>query len=344
LIYNAEQQAAAPEANIPKGEPPPSETDKALDQSIDLAAQDKDPGSPEKKLVSETVASTSDKMGTLEKQKEKDAQTVNTAREREANVVPQQELYMRQLTACTETTGRLDSIIRREKSSISDHENDRKSTGKFGSFNRWWTGSDPYKIQIQNSKQVIGTVEMAKKFVVQAQGERDPAKKVDLLNKARRLAGMREVTANFTSSEQAPVSAGVNRVNTNIDHYVAEQQAITASQDTIETVMDIGGMIVTLGASGVVKAAVKKGTTEAVKLAAKKAVIKVAGELAANVGENVSVDIMKDIARAKAEGKEEVNVAETAQKTMDNMARDKSIQGGVEGGVNIAKKVIKKLV
>jgi predicted RNA binding protein YcfA (HicA-like mRNA interferase family) len=156
------------------------------------------------------------------------------------------EVKKRERDAFAETNQRLDMIINREGSTIRSAEQAKRDSGWFGGLSRALTLSDPYKIEISNARQKIGTAQHARTFVEQAKKEKDPLRKVELLNQARRLAGLREVKpGSFNVSEQRPQSSGLNRVDIDNSHFELEQEAITVTRDvaitTVVTVGTLGG-------------------------------------------------------------------------------------------------------
>jgi len=164
--------------------------------------------------------------------------------------------------AFTETKEKIRRIISREEASIRGSMENRDSAGPFGKFHRWLTKSDPYKLDISNAKRVIGTTGVAERFMNQARAETDPKKKVDTMNKARRILGMREIKGEqFVVSDKAPTSTGVSRVNTDTERYDLEQKLITVSR---EVAIDVGVTVASLG-TGTVANLVRKGGMVAAK-------------------------------------------------------------------------------
>ena len=160
-------------------------------------------------------------------------------------------------TAIEETRVRIGDVIRRENRHIQDTEADRKSSGRFGKFNRFLTGSDPYEIEIKNSKQTIGTMDVLQQFLDQAGNETDPAKQAELINKARRVLGMREVTNDFVNSKEAPTTR--QRSVTGTEHFDVEQDAITVSEKTArDAIIAVGTAPLGIGAAGI-KGAIRVG-------------------------------------------------------------------------------------
>lgn len=184
----------------------------------------------------------------------------------------QEQMKRAEKTAIDETADRLNMVINRETSSIQSEQKERSSTGYFGKFHRGLTLSDPYEINIKNSKQIISHASLARKMLAQASNETNPEKKIDLLNKARRIAGLREVDHNFAVDENAkPASAGLNRViKDDNERYKTEQEAITASRDVG---IAIATTAPTLGTGGAVLGTAARGTATLGKTVAQGAIL-----------------------------------------------------------------------
>lgn len=199
-----------------------------------------------------------------------------------------------------ETAERLAAIVRREQSVAKQSARDRKDAGLFGKFHRALTGSDPFEIDIKNSKQRIATAEYAETFLGQAKHESDPAQKVDLINIARRLAGMRELNEDFTVSENAPRSSGLNRMDTDVERYNVEQKAIDVSEQVARDAIIAAGTA-PLGAGAVgLKGAMAAGARIGGEAA-------FAGSVVQNIdavhrGEKTMDQAAKDIVADTAEG------------------------------------------
>ena len=154
------------------------------------------------------------------------------------------------------TNQRIDNIENRERTTIKYAEDARKETGWFGAFHRALTLSDPYQIEINNSKNTLGAMRTARGFLEDAERTNDPAQKIELLNQTRRLIGMREIGPRSGEiSEQAPKTSGVNRTQTDRSHFELEQEAISVSRDVAITGAVTAG---TLG-GGLAAGAVGKG-------------------------------------------------------------------------------------
>ena len=131
-----------------------------------------------------------------------------------------------------ETVRKLEMIRNRELFTVKNMEQMRKETGWFGSFHRFVTLSDPYAIEIQKARNTAATAEYAKSFVAEAQEEKDPAKRAELLNQARRLAGLREVDEKtFLVRDEAPKPSVLNKVDLDQSHFKLEQEAISVSRN-----------------------------------------------------------------------------------------------------------------
>ncbi|MEI8045411.1 MAG: hypothetical protein WCL11_28640, partial [Verrucomicrobiota bacterium] len=178
--------------------------------------------------------------------------------------------------AVREVVERIDSLIHTENIIIKSKEQDRDSGGLFGKFHRLVTTSDPFAIDISRGKNVIESAEHVRTFLTEAMGQADPAKSAELINQARRVLGMREITNDFNDTGKGPQSLGMNKVDFDSQHFVVEEKAIEASGDAAETGLDIVGVVATMGASAAVKAGVKvaleQGLKQAGKAAAKEAV------------------------------------------------------------------------
>jgi curved DNA-binding protein CbpA len=169
----------------------------------------------------------------------------------EEKTTPDQSTIEEAKNAISATMSRADMIIGREKTGIKEIKKNRASSGWFGALSRTLTLSDPYTLDIKNCKQKIAIMNTAKKFLNEAKSILSSGKELDaksmgkvktLVNQARRLAGMREVTTAFAVSDQAPTSPGVNRVDTDTERYEVEQEALTVTKDvSVAVITSVGG-------------------------------------------------------------------------------------------------------
>ncbi|MDD5741854.1 MAG: J domain-containing protein [Candidatus Peribacteraceae bacterium] len=136
--------------------------------------------------------------------------------------------------------------VNREEWTIKNNEQLRSSTGLFGKFHRMLTLSDPYEIEIKNSRQVIGTMQFMRQFLEQAKQEKDPVQKAELINKARRVLGMRIVTPELIVSDAATETQ--QRIVRGTEHFDVEQKNIDVSRDVA---LDVGVTAATLGGGAV---------------------------------------------------------------------------------------------
>ncbi len=174
--------------------------------------------------------------------------------------------------------------LSREQSVIDNNKQLRSSTGLFGKFHRMLTLSDPYEIEIKNSRQVMSTMNYMRQFLAQAKQEKDPAQKAELINRARRVLGMRVVTPEFTVSDAAPTTQ--QRTVRGTEHF---DVALDASV-TLATLG--GGAMANIGRRGVEMAGkqiVKEGLKRVVVQGAKEGAV-MGGVTSAGVSVGMNID------------------------------------------------------
>ncbi|MFN8391166.1 MAG: hypothetical protein U0136_12820 [Bdellovibrionota bacterium] len=143
-----------------------------------------------------------------------------------------QPLALRLRAAETETLERFQMIVRRERSYLTQVEQAKAASGWFGSFHRAVTLSDPYEIEAKRSRCVIGSAEHGSELVAQSTKSPDLRREIELLNGARRLAGLRELSPGTLLPKSGDhVSFGLNKPQTDQEHFATEQAAITVSRD-----------------------------------------------------------------------------------------------------------------
>lgn len=161
-------------------------------------------------------------------------------------------LHEREAERFRETRERAEMTIRRESSFAKLSEETRASTGLFGQFHRALTLSDPYEIEIQRSRQAVSTARYGQSLIDAAEHETNPAKRLELLNSARRLYGMREATEQWGESDTPPPVRPSGKLDSS--HFALEDRAIDVSRDVaVYTTVTVG----TLGASVYSSAAAK---------------------------------------------------------------------------------------
>lgn len=238
----------------------------------------------------------------------------------------EQELANRSAVVIAETEERIRMALNREETNIKNNEQLRSSTGLFGKFHRALTLSDPYEIEIKNSRQVIGTMQVVRGFLEQAKQEKDPAQKVELINRARRVLGMRIVTPEFAVSDMAPATQ--QRVVRGTEHFDVEQKNIDVSRDVA---LDVGVTVATLGGGAVANLG-RKGAqiagTEAAKQGLKYAAVQGAKEGAVMGGvTSAGVSVGKNIDEIQSKEK---SVVEAAKDVTKDTAKG-TVLGGVLG-------------
>lgn len=240
----------------------------------------------------------------------------------------------------TEMDQAIAMVENREQWHIKNNEKAREDTGWFGKFHRVLTLSDPYAIEISNSKQELNRMQFIRGILEQATGERDSVRQLDLVNQARRSLGMRELNVDYSESEEAPVTR--QKTVRGTEHFDVEQEAIDVSRDVaIEagvTAATLGaGAVANLGKKGAQVAATevaKRTFAEAVKQGAKEgAAMGAAMSGGSSAGRNID-DVL--------------NNETTVGEAIDNVAYDTAtgaaagavIGGALGGGVHGAKKGI----
>jgi hypothetical protein len=169
--------------------------------------------------------------------------------------------------AIKETSDRIISRMNRESNYAVHQAQIRTETGWLGHLSRGITGSDPYQIEINESKRVVGVMRNAMKMLEDARGENEILAKVDKLNMVRRLLGMRQLNADFSDSDVNPTGEKMGQVG---DHYDVEQAAISTTRDVVvDTSLTLGTMggaaLARSGARVAAGQAMKQGVVQGIK-------------------------------------------------------------------------------
>jgi hypothetical protein len=249
-----------------------------------------------------------------------------------------QELARGSEAAIAETEERIRMVLSREQSIIDNNEQLRTSTGLFGKFHRMLTLSDPYEIEIKNSRQVMSTMNYMRQFLAQAKQETDPVQKAELINRARRVLGMRVVTPELTVSDEVPTTR--QRTVRGTEHFDVEQQNIDVSRDAA---LDVGITAATLGGGAVANLG-RKGAqvagTEAIKQGLKYAAAQGAKEGAVTGAVfSATTSTGKNIDEVVSGRK---GVGEAMQDVATDTAKGTAMGAGLGAGFGVAAKGIEK--
>ncbi|GEM_PF-6051176 len=184
-------------------------------------------------------------------------------------------------SAFYETWQRIQAVLNREQSNINANEMGHIESGVFGTFHRIVTQSNPYDMEISNSRKRMETVRYANDMLDAAKMEPDVTKQVEQLNAVRRILGMREVNADFTPSEENPTGEKAIR---GVEHFKQDQELMDVSRDVaMEGVMALGSL-----GGGAVAGVARKGAQvvaqQGLKYAVKQAATEGAKEGAAMAG------------------------------------------------------------